>query len=173
MTTVAALYLATSLFGASFSVPAVMPGTPPALVSTAPQVTRMEQSFVDAVNRERWDRSLGFLSVNPVLVEAARRHSREMYEKNYFDHHSPTPGLTTPMRRYVSTLGHVPNYARLGENLFYCSVCDPTLGHKCLMESEPHRANIIDGQFREIGVGIFVAPDGQFWVTQLFLNQKD
>ncbi|MCE5314492.1 MAG: CAP domain-containing protein [Armatimonadota bacterium] len=166
------LYLATLLLGTNFSA-STMPGNAPlAAVSTA-QVSAMEQKYVDLTNAERWDKNLRVLSTNPLLTQVAREHSKEMWEKNYFDHNSPTPGLKTPMDRYLKALGHTPTYAYLAENLFYCSVVDVDRGQSCLMNSQKHRKNILDPKFEQMGVGIFVSPDGQFWVTELFLAQID
>ncbi len=133
--------------------------------------TEHEQRSANLVNAERKARGLNALSVNPLLVQVAREHSREMWEKGYFDHYSPTAGARTPMQRYLKDLGRRPTWAFLGENLFYCSIVDAERGHRCLMRSLKHRDNILNEQFREIGVGCFTAPDGQFYVTQLFLAQ--
>ena len=86
---------------------------------------------------------------------------------------SPTPGLKTPMARYLRALGHTPAWACVGENLFYCSIVDVERGHSSLMNSPGHRANILNPKFEQIGVGIYIAPDGEFYVTQLFLAQVD
>lgn len=167
------LYLATLLLGSNFSASTMPKSTPkPAVVASA-QISVFEQRYVDLINAERWDSKLGVLSVNPLLVDVARAHSQEMYEKNYFDHASPTPGLRTPMDRYLKSYGSTPTWAYLGENLFYCSVVDVDRGHKCLMESPKHRENILNPRFEQVGVGIYISPDGQFWVTQMFLSQID
>ncbi len=141
--------------------------------ATTVQMSTIEQQYVDMTNAERWDRNMRVLSTNPLLVQVAREHSREMWEKNYFDHYSPTPGLKTPMERYLKALGNKPTWAYLGENLFYCSVVDAERGQKALMNSPKHRRNILDSRFEQMGVGVFVSPDGQFWVTELFLAQID
>jgi len=166
------LYLATLLLGSNFSASTLPPSG--AIVSEpAERVTCSgnELRSIELVNRERKARGLPVLSVNSLLVEVAREHSREMWEKNYFDHFSPTPGLRTPMERYLARLGRTPEWACLGENLFYCSIVDTDRGHRCLMSSPKHRENILDPRFREIGVGCFIAPDGRFYLTQLFLAQ--
>jgi len=137
------------------------------------QLTYEEQRMMDLVNVERRQRGLSTLKVNPVLVRAAREHSREMWEKSYFDHMSPTFGLRTPMDRYIRTLGRMPTWACLSENLFYSSVIDPDLGHRCLMKSPPHRETILTADFNQIGVGVYESADGRFWVTQMFLSQID
>jgi uncharacterized protein YkwD len=165
------LYLATLLLGTNFSASTLPTSQPVAGYSV--QLTAAEQKFVDCVNAERWDRDLRVLYVNPLLVQVAREHSREMCERDYFDHTSPTPGLKTPMDRYINGYGKTPTWAYLGENLFYCSVVDADRGHKCLMESPNHRENILNPRFEQVGVGVYVSPDGQFYVTELFLSQID
>ncbi len=165
------LVVAALMFGGTGNVSADVPNTS-ATVLTQP-VTAIEMQFVSNTNAERWDRDLGVLSINPLLVQVAREHSREMYEKKYFDHISPTDGLRTPMDRYLHGLGHRPTWAYLGENLFYCSEVNPDLGHECLMKSVKHRENILNPKYEQIGVGIYIAPNGEFFVTQMFLAQTD
>ena len=41
------------------------------------------------------------------------------------------------------------------------------------MNSPKHRKNILDPKFEQMGVGVYISPDGQFWVTELFLAQID
>ena len=107
-----------------------------------------EQEFVAKVNAERTGRGLNALAVDPLLVRTARAHSREMCARDYFDHHSPTPGLTTPMDRYLKGLhdggGSTPESLLIGENIYYCSVFNDIYnvdyGHRALMNSPGHRA---------------------------------
>ena len=165
------LYLATLLLGSNFSASS-MPKDPPAIVASVQQ-SAIEQQYVDLINDERWDRNLGVLSTNQLLVQVAREHSKEMCEKNYFDHASPTLGQRSPMDRYMGSYGHTPTWACLGENLFYCSIVDVRRGHVSLMQSPTHRDNILNPRFEQVGVGAYTSPDGRFWVTQLFLAQID
>lgn len=165
------LYLATLLLGTNFSATTSPAPSPSMAVSV--RVTAVEQRFVDLANAERRDRGLEELVLNPLLVQVARGHSREMFEKSYFDHASPTRGLETPMKRYLRGLGYTPKWAYLGENLFYCTVVDSDRGHRCLMESPTHRDNIVNARFEQVGVGAYTSPDGRFWVTELFLAQRD
>jgi uncharacterized protein YkwD len=145
---------------------------PASSLRPANTITSEEQAFLDLINEEREDRGLCRLKLDPLLVGVAREHSREMCEKEYFDHISPTSGQRTPMQRYLRALPKRPPYACVGENLFYCSVVDVARGHKALMESPGHRANILFARFRACGVGIYTSPSGQFWVTQMFLTNE-
>ena len=135
-----------------------------------------EQSFVALINTERTQRGLNALAIDPMLTQTARAHSEEMCDQNYFDHHSPTPGLTTPMDRYLSSLkelgGSQPNYLLVGENIYYCSVFNDIYNvdyaHRALMASPGHRANILEPRFSKIGLGVYRNAHGEFWVTEMF-----
>lgn len=172
------LYLASLILSSNFSAsttptPSAVGRGPHIAVVAQSRVELAEKQLISLTNAERRDNGLRRLTLNPMLVQVAREHSREMWEKNYFDHYSPTPELRTPMTRYIHDLGYRPRWARVGENLFYCSVVDVELGHRSLMESQTHKENILDPTFEQIGVGVFISPDGQFWVTELFLTQQD
>ena len=140
-----------------------------------------EREFVLLINEERTSRGLNPLSVDPMLVETARGHSREMCDLNYFDHHSPTSNLNMPMDRYLKSLhesgSQTPRYLLVGENIFYCSIFNDTYnvgyGHKALMDSPGHRANILDPRFARVGIGTYRNANGEFWVTEMFLKDTD
>lgn len=179
MTNLAAC-LAMLLFGSSFSSTTTAKPAPQKIEAQSQaqqvadvQLTSEEQRFIDLVNSERTAKGLKTLKFDPVLVEVARNHSKEMCDKSYFDHFSPTPGIRTPLDRYLVGLGHRPKWALVGENLFYCSIIDVNRGHDCLMNSESHRENILNPRFDRIGVGIYENKNGEFWVTQMFVSSID
>lgn len=120
------------------------------------------------VNEERAKRGLCKLSLDPILVTAARQHSREMSDLHYFDHFSPVRSLRSPLERYGAALGTMRYTCTVGENLFYCTVRDIPLGHRSLMESPGHRANILAWDYRYIGVGSYQAANGEYYVTEMF-----
>jgi uncharacterized protein YkwD len=139
-----------------------------------------EREFIDRVNGERTSRGLNALILDPLLVKVARGHSREMCDLDYFDHHSPTQGICTPMDRYLaglhSTGQGTPSYLLVGENIYYCSESNATynveFGHQALMNSPGHRANILEPRFAKIGVGIYRNARGEFWVTEMFMKDR-
>lgn len=133
-------------------------------------LTANEQRFVDLVNIERNANGAGTLTVAPLLVNIAREKSREMYELNYWGHVSPVETKRTAMRRVLYYLPQRPVDMTVGENLYYCSRVLIEEGHKALMESPTHRANIVNPVYDYIGVGEFKAPDGRYWVTQIFVD---
>jgi uncharacterized protein YkwD len=135
--------------------------------------TAEERRFVELCNEERRKRGLGQLTIDPLLIEIAREHSREMQEKAYFNHNSPTAAIRTPMDRYLKAAFSRPEYACVGENLFYCSIVDVSRGHNAFMNSPTHRDNVLFPRYEKIGVGIVKNERGEFWVTQMFLTNTD
>lgn len=141
---------------------------------------REEQDLIAAINAERTSRGLEALSLDPVLCAAARAHSREMCDLNYFAHQSPTSGDETPVDRYLGEL-HAdgerrPANALVGENIFYASVTNNVYGagyaHRSLMASPSHRENILEPRFAKVGVGLYRDSEGRFWVTEMFLRDS-
>jgi uncharacterized protein YkwD len=144
----------------------------------SPKPNKEEMEFISRVNAERKARGLVTLQIDPLLTAVARAHSREMCSKNYFDHHSPTAGLVTPLDRYLAGLDACsepkPTYALVGENIYYCSTLSSSYSvayaHQALMKSVHHRENILEPRYEKIGVGTFQNSLGEFWVTELFLR---
>lgn len=121
----------------------------------------MEAELFELVNSERLQRGLGALTYDSSLVPVARGHSEEMLELGYFSHVSPNTGTLGDRL----SAGEV-SYTSAGENLAYAP--DVGIAHRGLMQSDGHRANILEPSFERIGIGILSAPDGTIMVTQLF-----
>ena len=140
-----------------------------------------EEAFVALINAERSQRGLSILTLDPMLTATARAHSQEMCGQNYFDHQSPTPGLTSPMDRYLASARQLglpqPEYLLVGENIYYCSVFNDIYNvdyaHRAFMASPGHRANILEPRFAKVGIGIYRSAKGEFWVTEMFSRDKN
>jgi uncharacterized protein YkwD len=122
-----------------------------------------EQEMLDLVNQERERHGLASLSSDPLLQEAARDHSREMFELGYFGHDSPVSG--SPSDR-LDAIG--AQYLVTGENLAYSP--DVDVAHEGLMNSTGHRANILSSEYRRIGIGVIESPTHGKMFTQEFAN---
>lgn len=144
----------------------VMLGGGPENVKLTPE----EQRFVELTNKERKDRDLNELIVAPLLVTTAREKSKEMYDKNYWGHESPDKKRRTAMYRVLAELKEQPKYMVVGENLYYCTQVLVDSGHQALMNSPTHRKNILNPDYKYIGIGAYIAKDGRFWVTEHFLK---
>ncbi len=103
-------------------------------------------------NEARRNHGLARLCVGPALTRAARSHSREMIGKDYFSHDSyGGAGVGARLKRF----GY--DGSIYGENIAGGS---GTLGNpdpifERWMNSTQHRANILNGRFRRVGVGTY------------------
>ncbi|MDO8212996.1 CAP domain-containing protein [Conexibacter sp. CPCC 206217] len=107
------------------------------------------------LNRERSQRGMKPLQLDPKLGRAARAHSQDMVKRQYFEHESQDG--RTPFQRMLATR-YVPKGASwtLGENIGWgtLDLAQPGALVKAWMDSPGHRANILNPRFREIGIGI-------------------
>lgn len=122
---------------------------------SAATLHRAQSATLCLLNQIRAQAGLAPLRFNGRLSGAARKHSREMVRRHYFAHASAHG--TSPFARMFAT-HYVPRNASwwLGENIAWGS---STLGEPgeivhAWMHSPPHRANILNGHFRDIGIGI-------------------
>ena len=102
-------------------------------------------------NQVRTSRGLGPLCVNWALTRAARSHSLEMIERDYMSHNSYNgESVGARLRRF----GY--DWVTYGENVAWGSAgsyASPETRFKAWMNSPGHRANILNGNVREIGIG--------------------
>ncbi len=103
--------------------------------------------IVDLTNEERVDDTLVTLSRNQTLDAAAQMKAEHMARNEYFAHFSPDG--TSPWH-WFDKAGY--SYAYAGENLavHFTDSEDVVEGW---MDSPTHRANIMSGDYTEIGVG--------------------
>lgn len=155
-------------------------GDSPGPPAAAPLViTVIERDFIALINRERESRGIAALTPDDRLTLAARGHSKEMCDLAYFDHRSPTPGLHTPMDRFLRALADSgmaqTTDLLLGENIYHISevnhVYNVEFGHRAIMNSPSHRAAILEPRFARVGVGAYQDARGELWATEMFLRE--
>ena len=139
----------------------IYPGDKILIPSVGTSVREYEKEVVRLVNVERAKYGLGALTENWELSRIARYKSQDMHDVGYFSHTSPTYGSPFTM---IKNFGLT--YRSAGENIAYGyrTPSDVVTGW---MNSPGHRANILNGSFKQIGVG-YVA-DGNYW-TQMFIG---
>lgn len=138
--------------------------TPTPTPAPAEGLTAEEQQMVDLVNKARQEAGLKPLIADAELSKAARAKSQDMVVNNYFSHQSPTYGSPFEMMRQFGI-----SYRSAGENI----ACNQsvTAAHQALMNSEGHRANILNADFTHIGIGIVDGgPCGKMF-TQQFVGR--
>lgn len=107
------------------------------------------------------------LTLNKKLECAARLHSADMAEREFFNHLNPDG--TSPAVRVINT-GY--SFQAVGENIAAGQI---TAEHvvESWMHSDGHCANIMRANYRELGVGYVTSdkgPYGIYW-TQVFGTQ--
>lgn len=118
-----------------------------------------ETEVVRLVNEIRARYGLSALSADAQLSHVARLKSQDMRDKGYFSHESPTYGSPFQMLKSFGI-----SYRAAGENIAY-GYATPQSVADAWMNSDGHRANILNGSYTRLGVG-YVA-SGHYW-TQLF-----
>lgn len=121
---------------------------------------KVEDRVVALVNLERRRRGLCLLEIDERLRRSARWHSADMATRSFFAHQHPRG--PSPSERMFAAGVKDP----AGENI---AVGHETPAHVMnhWMRSIPHRRNILNEQFRTIGVGMHTDHAGPFW-TQNF-----
>jgi len=120
----------------------------------ASAATSAEHQMAALINKARVSHGRAALRFNSSLSTYARRHSATMASKDLLYHN---PYLAKWLANWSWTI--------LGENV---GVGDTIVSlHNAFMHSPPHRENIMDRRFRNVGVGVVVR-NGRTWVTIIF-----
>jgi uncharacterized protein YkwD len=132
--------------------------------------TAIERQVAAGANAERTERGRARLTYDAALAAVAANHSRDMLERDYFDHVSP------------DGVGPGDRYERAGidcdggENIYLGPNAERFVDEgalageivRSLMASKGHREAILDPDYERQGVGVVVGPDGAVYVTQDF-----
>ncbi|HZJ77801.1 MAG TPA: CAP domain-containing protein [Clostridia bacterium] len=129
-------------------------------------VSQLEREVVVLVNERRKEHGLSALTLNEDLSAVARLKSKDMNDKNYFAHNSPTYGTPFEMIKKFGI-----SYRTAGENIAkgYTTAKAVVDGW---MNSQGHRENILNSKYTQIGVGYYSAGSSHtenYW-TQMFIG---
>ncbi len=122
-----------------------------------------EQQMFALLNEARKNSGLSALQYSSKLTRVARAKSNDMVDNNYFGHVSPVYG---DLGSILSWFG--VSYRAAGENLAMNSNGSVAAAHNSLLGSPPHRANMLNGNYNSVGIGIAVGSDGCHYYTQIF-----
>lgn len=123
--------------------------TPIRAVVEAPQTFLTRNGTINWTNAQREQNNLLLLKENEKLNAAAEAKARDMFEKQYFEHISPTwrgPGDLMEESKY--------EFIAVGENLALGNFGDDQKLVEAWMNSPGHRANILSAHYTEIGVAV-------------------
>ncbi|MFN3689812.1 MAG: CAP domain-containing protein [Fimbriimonadales bacterium] len=131
----------------------------------------LEQRVHRLINEQRQRVQLPPLAWHEDVARAARDHSKNMAERNFFDHEDPRLGnVDQRLNRF-----RIP-WRACGENIFMLSGYEnpAQVAVHGWMESPEHRANILHKEFTHAGVGVFYrSRDRYFYLTQIFIRTPD
>ncbi len=142
---------------ASFALVACLSGG--LVVVTAPQAGALsgtEACFFNKINAERANVGRSKLVVKSDLVSVARNHSKDMAADGTIYHNS----------NLKNEVGG--NWWALGENVGMGSNCESL--HNAFMDSPGHKANVLDKDYNQIGVGAEM-DGGTIYVTMVFAGR--
>ncbi|MDQ0337436.1 putative YkwD family protein [Caldalkalibacillus uzonensis] len=125
-------------------------------------VSEIEARVIELTNAERRRNGLSDLQTDAALNRVAREKSNDMQANHYFSHTSPTYGSPFDMMRDFGI-----SFNAAAENIAQGQPT-PEAVVQAWMNSEGHRANILNGNFTHIGVGY--NENGHYW-TQMFISK--
>lgn len=133
----------------------------PTTPSGSAALNNYEQQVVDLVNKERAAAGLSALTVNSALAKVAETKAADLRDNNYFDHQSPKYGSPFDMMHQFGI-----TYSSAGENIAK-GQRTPDEVMKGWMNSPGHRANILNANYTQIGVGYVTDSNGTgYWVQE-------
>lgn len=127
--------------------------------TTTQSAREIEEEVVKLVNIEREKNNLQPLEIKEDLMSLARLKSEDMKNNNYYDHTSPTYGSPFEMMDQFGI-----SYGYAGENIAKGQITAEQVMNSW-MNSKGHRENILNENYKYIGVGFA----DNLW-TQMFTD---
>lgn len=133
----------------------------------AAELQSMEREVFDLANTFRKEKGVKTLAWNDTIAKAARLHSEDMAERNYFDHTNPD-GKSAGDRMAAQGAG---SFRTWGENIA-AGFTDAIDAHYGWVNSSGHRANMLNEAFSTLGVGVADGGDYGIYFTQNFYTPR-
>ncbi len=108
------------------------------------------------INRERGDYGESPLKLDAALESSAQEHTDSMVAGDYFEHVGPNGQTPLSRMRAVGYISSSRNGYVIGENIAWGTLwlATPRAIVAAWMASPGHRANILNGHFRQTGIGV-------------------
>jgi len=131
-------------------------------------LTQLEQAVFQKINAARQARGLRPVALTPDLLAPARQHSLDMARRNVLTH-ADANGCGPGDRLDAAGIA----WLRYGENVALCkgysNPCDTVVD--AWLKSPGHAANLLDPRLAESAVGVALASDGTYYLTQEFVTR--
>jgi uncharacterized protein YkwD len=118
------------------------------------------------VNQDRAANGVAGLRFSGALARVAQYRAQDMLNRGYFSHYDPATGQLA-----FSALMHlwgIP-YTTAGENIAWSTSPSMAAINTMFMASPEHRANILNGAYRQAGIGV-ASNGGKIMVVEVFSN---
>jgi uncharacterized protein YkwD len=123
---------------------------------------------INNINETRANRSKGRLFANECLTKVATAQARRMAEKNKL-YHNPE------LKKDINAECNLGASWGIGENVGYVGPCDYQGYDDCekrmfktYMDSDDHRRNLLNDDWKYVGVGSYRTSTGTLWTAQVF-----
>jgi uncharacterized protein YkwD len=133
------------------------------ITPTATNVELVRAAILCLINSERQDAGERPLMPVASLSEAAQRHTEDMAFGDYFEHVGPRGDTPAQRMRAAGYLDGAQSF-EVGENIAFGTgwMASPRAIVAGWMASPGHRANILDSNYRDTGIGASAHPPASF-----------
>ncbi len=126
----------------------------------AADLTKTALRLIELHNKERAKKELGPLEADQRLFDAAKRHAEDMAKHEHTNHEGTDK---TTMIERARESGYTFRF--LAENIA-AGMKTPELAVKAWMSSPGHQANILNGDYTQVGVAVARSKKGHpYWCT--------
>lgn len=140
------------------------PATNPKPVPSVPANGNVEeQQALDLLNADRRANGLSPLRMNAQLTALAEDYAQDMINRGFFSHTNPEGQSPFDRMRQRGI-----SYGYAGENLAINSSIHNA--EDAFMNSPGHRANILNSNYTQVGLGVRHSPSGAVYVVQEFTD---
>lgn len=161
---VLAFALAAAAAAAALFAPPLLPaaaGATRRASAEEPATAAAAEDMLGRLNAARTANGLRPYRSSPLLAAVAAAHAREVAENNHYSH-TGLDGRSARQRMADAGYGAGHSGVRTSENFVARSTVEE--GFQWLMDDPGHRPNMLDAQFREVGVGAAPTRFGFVWV---------
>ncbi|MBD1911959.1 MULTISPECIES: CAP domain-containing protein [unclassified Leptolyngbya] len=139
---------------------------PSATTPASPELpsNALEQKVFEQINAYRQSKGMPPLAYSSVIAQQSKQHSVEMSQQGAINHNG--------FEQRVEAIAQSIRYRSAGENVASNrGYADPAAQAVIGWLNSPGHLHNIEGNFNLTGVGVVQAPDGTYYLTQIFIRR--
>lgn len=133
------------------------------IISEFVSMSSDQRQALKLLNDDRKKRNLAPLQFNSHLSKLAESYARDMIDRDFFSHRNPEG--QSPFDR-MQERQIIFNYA--GENIAFNE--SVYAAQQAFMHSPKHKANILNQNYTQVGIGVVKSSTGRVYVVQEFID---